>query len=138
MNIEDLKREYPETFIEKFADRVNWSCISKYQKLSESFIEKFADKVDWDTIKISQKLSDAFVKKFNIQDYNLLNITHNCGQYNRTIFILKDRPKIIHIGCFSGTREEAFARISEAYVGSFASEYIAKVEACFNFSEQCN
>jgi hypothetical protein len=30
----------PEWFIEKYEDKVNWTWISAFQKLSESFIEK--------------------------------------------------------------------------------------------------
>ena len=59
------------TDIEKFFDeniknfKVNWSCISEFQKLSEKFIEKYSDKVEWDWISISQKLSEEFRQKHN-------------------------------------------------------------------------
>ena len=63
-----------EDFIEKFQDKVYWPYISEYQKLSEDFIEKFQDKVDWSYISKYQKLSDDFIGRHNltISDNNWL------------------------------------------------------------------
>ena len=53
-----------EEFIDSYADKVNWTWISKYQKLSEQFIEKFQEKVYWSEISWNQKLSEQFIEKF--------------------------------------------------------------------------
>ena len=45
-----------EAFIRKFQDKLDWSEVSRYQKLSEPFIIEFQDKVDWDRISQYQKL----------------------------------------------------------------------------------
>src|SRR5574343_458953 len=52
-----------ESFIEKYVDKVEWWYISVYQKLSEEFIEKHGDKVNWDCISAYQKLSEEFIEK---------------------------------------------------------------------------
>ena len=123
-----------EPFIEKHVGELDWSKISKYQTLSESFIEKHKDKVDWLFISKYQKLSEDFCNKHNIITYTL-NVVHRCGFSRRSIFIYKDRPKIIHIGCFKGTKDEAIEAIkSKYYLDEDAmNEYIAKVEECFNY-----
>src|SRR5574344_702705 len=55
-----------EKFFEENMDnfKVNWGCISNYQKLSEGFIEKYSDKVDWWYISRYQKLSEGFIEKY--------------------------------------------------------------------------
>ena len=117
-----------EDFIEKYKDKVDWNEISFHQKLSERFIEKHADKVNWRYITYCQKLSKEFLRK----NYY---IVHNCGNENRSIMIYKDNPKIIYIGCFSGTKEEAIEAIRKRYClhEEIMIDYIAKVEECFNF-----
>lgn len=52
-----------EAFIEKFAERLNWIGISRYQKLSEPFIERNAERLDWEDISGFQSLSEPFIKK---------------------------------------------------------------------------
>ena len=129
-----LSQTLSEPFIEKHADKINWGYISIHQKLSESFIEKHADKVDWDMIKGFQKLSDDFCKKYNIES-NILNIVHNCGEFNRCVFILKADPDTIHIGCFKGSKQEAIEAIKDKYHldKDVMNDYIAKVKECFNY-----
>ena len=53
-----------DSLIKEFQDKVNWSDISMYQKLSEEFIEKFQDKVNWHHISANQNLSENFIEKF--------------------------------------------------------------------------
>ena len=48
-------------------DKVNWSYISEYQKLSEKFIEEQKDKVDWCRISEYQKLSGKFIEKHKLK-----------------------------------------------------------------------
>ena len=50
--------------IEEFEDKVDWTNISKYQKLSEQFIREFKDKVYWPRISQFQKLSLSFIREF--------------------------------------------------------------------------
>ena len=121
-----------EDFIREFQDKLDWCRISDKQKLSESFIREFKDKVIWNYISSYQKLSDEFCKEFNIES-NILNSVFYSGKYNRCIYIKKDNPNIIYIGCFSGTKPEAIASINSKYSGQEAIDYISKVEECFNF-----
>ena len=57
--------------IEKFFDdninnfEVNWSYISRCQKLSESFIDKYSNKIYWWYISECQKLSEEFIEKYS-------------------------------------------------------------------------
>ena len=125
-------QELSESFIREFKDKVDWSYISARQKLSESFIREFKDKVYWSHISCYQKLSDEFCKEFNIESTILDSVFH-CGQYSRTIYIKKESPDIIYIGCFKGTKPEAIDSISKKYSGQEYIDYISKVEQCFNF-----
>ena len=50
-------------------DDVNWSNISKYQKLSEDFIREFAHRVDWCYISSCQKLSENFIREYQDEVY---------------------------------------------------------------------
>ena len=59
-----FKQKLSEPFIEKFADRVNWAGVSASQKLSEPFIAKYADKVEWNFISEHQTLSESFIEKY--------------------------------------------------------------------------
>ena len=59
-----LYQKLSEDFIEKFKNRVDWHIISLYQKLSEDFIEKFENRIDWNFISSYQKLSEDFIEKF--------------------------------------------------------------------------
>jgi hypothetical protein len=60
----DYTKPLIEEFIEKYSDKVNWNCVSMYQKLSEKFIEKHSDKVNWHYSSRYQKLSIEFMEKF--------------------------------------------------------------------------
>ena len=44
--------------VEEFKFKVDWKCISIYQKLSLEFIREFKDKVNWNYISEYQKLSE--------------------------------------------------------------------------------
>jgi len=52
-----------EEFIKKYIDKFRWSYISAYQTLSEEFIEKHCDKVNWNNISAYQTLSESFIEK---------------------------------------------------------------------------
>ena len=56
-----------EEFMEEYADKLDWSVLFQYQKLSESFIEKHMNRItdgnDWYNIFKYQKLSEAFIKR---------------------------------------------------------------------------
>ena len=53
-----------EDFIMKYKDKINWSCISRYQKLSENFIREFQNEVYWSFISQYQILSENFIREF--------------------------------------------------------------------------
>jgi len=128
-------QELSESFIEGFQDKVNWEYISINQKLSESFIERFQDKVDWGYISIRQQLSESFIEKYKdkLKNYNTLTSQFYCGKDNRVIFITKNEPNIIKIGCSNYTKEEAIEKIKEKYKDrkKLMDDYINKVELCF-------
>jgi hypothetical protein len=59
-------------------------------------------------------------------------LVQDCGDKNRDIYIYKAKPKIIHIGCWQGTYEEAIERITETYYNNNKRKaYIGKVKECF-------
>ena len=60
-----MYQKLSEEFIREFSDKVNWNYISTYQKLSEGFIREFSDKVDWEWISTYQKLSEEFIREFS-------------------------------------------------------------------------
>ena len=59
-----IYQKLSENFIREIQDRVVWRCISIYQKLSEDFMREFQDRVDWYFISIYQKLSEDFMREF--------------------------------------------------------------------------
>ena len=72
MNWEQISQQYKylsEDFIEKYADKIDWSAISICQKLSEDFIDKHTNKVYWSAISIYQKLSEDFIDKHTDRVY---------------------------------------------------------------------
>lgn len=62
-----VKKQFRE-----FQDRVDWKCISRYQKLSEDFIREFKYRVYWDNISIYQELSPGIISDF----FDLMNIKY--------------------------------------------------------------
>jgi len=63
---------------------------------------------------------------------------HGCGEHNRTIYAVigKDGVSRAKFGCQNLTRAEAIAAISEKYGDtSESAEYIAKVNAAFDYAE---
>lgn len=44
--------------------RVDWSAISRDEKLTEDFMRKYSKKIKWNIICYSQKLSEAFIEEF--------------------------------------------------------------------------
>jgi hypothetical protein len=52
---------------------LDWSLVSKYQKLSEPFIEKFITYADLEIIARYQKISKKFVEKYSLTPY----VKHN-------------------------------------------------------------
>lgn len=62
-------RMFEEDFLEENHDLFDvdcWEIISAKQKLSESFISKFASKVDWELIKEHQNVSQKFLDDHKI------------------------------------------------------------------------
>ena len=56
--------KYTEEYIRNNKNSVNWTDISRYQKLSEDFIREFKDSVNWADISMCQKLSEDFIREF--------------------------------------------------------------------------
>ena len=126
------RQKLTENFIRKFKNKVSWFWVSRFQKLTEDFIREFQNDVDWGNISEYQKVSKKFLKEFNLKS-NLLNSVHYCGNINRVIYINKNQPNIINIGCFKGTKEEAIAAVKKKYINP--KKYIFKIKECFNTKE---
>jgi len=61
---------------------------------------------------------------------------HKAGYKLRTIYINRETPELIHIGCFTGTFQEAVNKILESYKDKEAAQYIAKVAECFKLADK--
>ena len=104
-------------------DGWDWSYLLREQP-------QLADQCDWSKLD-GYDWSYLLREQPQLADQCTTYVLENgCGQYNRTIYISREEPLIIHIGCFSGTREEALSAIKAKY--SDSKEYCAKVESCFN------
>ena len=85
------EKQFEKEYGKNWTDKVNWYCISEYQKLSEKFIEKHENKVNWYCISESQKLSEKFIEKHE----NKVNWYHiSCSQKLSEKFIEKHADKI--------------------------------------------
>ena len=62
-------------------------------------------------------------------------VVHNCGKVNRSIYIKKQNTKLIHIGCFVGTKKEAINSVSNKYKHD-SNGYISKIKECFEIAER--
>jgi hypothetical protein len=123
----------------------DWNEISAYYKLSLNNIRALQDKVNWFFISMHQNLTDEFVKEFrdkvelglvythqNIKKNTTRINIHFCGNTHRTIFINLGNPKIIHIGCFEGTKKKAIKKIKKSeYNKKGKKKYIKKIKKCF-------
>ena len=59
----DCNISLSKSFYKRYANRLNWSLVAEFHKLSEAAIEKFVDRLNWDYISEFQDLSDAFIEK---------------------------------------------------------------------------
>lgn len=59
-------------------------------------------------------------------------IVHNCGNENRSIFLDFEDKKLIRIGCFKGTKEQAIRAVNQKYAGLKAKKYKKQIKECFN------
>ncbi|MEM2174238.1 MAG: hypothetical protein QXI58_01240 [Candidatus Micrarchaeia archaeon] len=41
-----ITQKLPESFMEKYASRLNWGCVCEYQQMSDRFILKHIDKIE--------------------------------------------------------------------------------------------
>ena len=103
----DYSKPMTESFIEKHHDKVNWSDIFRFQKLSESFIEKYQDKVFWYSISKYQKLSESFIEKYE----DKVN-WYNNSKYQKLSesFIEKYEDKVNWYGIFK------YQKLSESFI----------------------
>lgn len=103
-------------------------CLLQFQPQYEKyFTEEFHEKLsgdDWcGLLQEHPQFLSLIPKNFKL--------VLNCGDEKRAIWIDVKEPNIIHIGCFSGTKERAIRAISGKYTGKERDDYIAKVEECF-------
>lgn len=78
-------QKLPESFMEKYKEKIDWKIISRKQKLSESFIEKYKDKLDWESISFYQSLSESFIEKHQ-DKINLNSILWYSEKISRSFF----------------------------------------------------
>ena len=104
--------------IEEFKDKVDWTAVSIYQKLSELFIREFQDKVNCYYISVHQTLSESFIKEFKdkirwlyISQYQTLSEK----------FIAEFRDKVNWYG-ISGCQ-----KLSEKFIREFENEINIKL-----------
>jgi len=139
--------EYQKIPIDVIADNLHTMENYSYreliacQELSDDIIESIMqyDLNHYVDIVKYQNISDQFMSKYDDlyceEYYYSLAVVHYCGEYNRPIYILKDNPNKIYIGCFYGTQEEAIKAINKKYNGKEAKEYVSKVNKCFELAK---
>ena len=94
-----------ENFIRKFKDKVDWSRISQYKKLSEDFIREFKDKVDWKRISRYQKLSEDFIREFKDQvNWERISLCQTLSE--DFIREFKDKVDWDYISCYQKLSED--------------------------------
>lgn len=84
-----------ESILDKHSNLIqNWEHVCYYQILSESFIEKYADKVDWHSIFRYQKLSIQFIEKWG--GYKVKNFWELISAYQKLPidFIRKNKDNL--------------------------------------------
>lgn len=85
---------------------------------------------------LSSKRSSECLWEYKKRSLNRVEV-HHAGSSNRTIYINRENPTIITIGCFKGTFQEAVNTILKEYESSKrAAKYIAKVSECFKLAEK--
>jgi hypothetical protein len=111
-----------EEFIQRNSDRVDWDWISAYQKLSEEFIQRNSEKVNWDWISKYQKLSEEFIQR-NSEKVNWVYISIH--QKLSEEFIQRNSDKVgwNHIGKYQKLSEEFIQRNSEKVNWNWISMY---------------
>lgn len=125
-------RELTEEFIEEYDWRINFATLPIYQKLSQEFIDKHIRRLDMEELVRYQVLSDEFCERHDVKS-NILNTIFHCGASHRRIFRTKSEPELIHIGCFTGTKDDAILAISRKYRNdcTLIYDYVSKVNECF-------
>ena len=117
-----------EEFIREFEDEVNWWCISRNQKLSEDFIREFADKVNWCYISQCQKLSEDFISEFaNKVDWIFISKSQKLSEN----FIHEFRNKVnwVYIS--------KYQQLSDDFMGEFKNRlYPDLIEDNWNYKDK--
>jgi len=96
--------------VEEFKDKVDWYCISKYQKLSEEFIREFQDKINWWNISQYQKLSENFIREFK-HKVIWINISAHQKLSENFIRELQDKVSWLNISIYQ--------KLSENFIREF-------------------
>jgi ribosomal protein S17E len=127
---ECYSKRLSESFIDKYADKVDWGFISPFARLSESFIEKHQDKVVWSDISAFQFLSEQFIEKHKDKiDWCCLDQNLHIEQTLSEQFIEKYKDKLNWTWiCSEQTLSENFMRKHKDLVDWF---YVA---GCQRFS----
>lgn len=109
--------------------------LLKYQKMAPSTLKKL-DLIGKGYFH-NQVLSKELIKKDCLFDNPIvLNSVYHCGEFGRSIYITKNEPNIINIGCGEFTLDEAIRAINNKYSADYLikykQDYIDKIYECFN------
>ena len=110
-----LKKHYLDiSFIEKYIDycennNVEWSIISRYQKLSEDFMNKYKSKLDWYWISQEQFMTLEFIAdNINLINWKVIPTNFNISYLLNDGFVVlfKDKPIWENIGHMEKVTED--------------------------------
>jgi hypothetical protein len=86
-----IYQKLSDDFIREFQNEINWHCISRYKILSDSFIREFDYRLDWVSISKYQKLSEDLICEYqNIVFWPYISSQQNLSEN----FIYKFKNKI--------------------------------------------
>jgi len=119
-----------EEFIQEFKDKVYWSWISKYQKLSEEFIEEFQNKVDWNWVSVYQQLSEEFIREFQDRVYwSCIPIYQNLSKE-----FIKEFKNKIDISIYKAVHQEKSLEQKKLEVQQYATKHNLKYDDEFLYA----
>lgn len=76
-----MYKSLPEEFIEKYKEKVNWSNVSQFSKLSNEFMSKYEDKIDWERALRYQDVDCVLRDKHKLDRRNSYAVESN-DEYN--------------------------------------------------------
>lgn len=59
----NIKSKLSNEFIDKYADKLNWYGMIRYQEVSEEILDKYHERVDWEYASKYANLSEKFIRE---------------------------------------------------------------------------